>query len=294
MTLTFKQLHPHFAAVVSDIDLRTVHDRAILEQIRQGMDEFGVLVFRKQQFSHPEQLAFTERFDGKIHRATSAATVSRNRYGDDAYGDIGNIDENGKIMSSDDRRRMNNMGNRLWHTDASFVNPCGRFSMLFAKVIPPVGADTEFADMRAAHDALDPHMRESLQGLMVFHSIIHSRSKLGFTFSKEERARLTGANQPLIRTIPGSGRQSLHLASHAEHIVGWPVPQGRLLLLDLIEHATSPQFIYRHAWEENDFVIWDNRATMHRSTPFDDLKYHRELIRTTTVDVPQEESASTN
>jgi alpha-ketoglutarate-dependent 2,4-dichlorophenoxyacetate dioxygenase len=288
MELTFRKLHPTFVAEVSPVELRSVHEPEVLAQIRAGMDEYAVLVFRNQRIDLAEQLEFTERFDGKIHRATSAAALTKNRHGDDAYADIGNVSENGQVMDANDRRRMNNMGNRLWHTDASFVEPCGRYSMLAAKVVPPVGAETEFADMRAAHDALDEARRESLQGLKVFHSIVHSRSMLGFEFSEEERQRLPGAEQPLIRTIPGSGRQSLHLASHAAHVVGWPVPEGRLLLLELMEHATQPQFIYRHAWREFDFVIWDNRATMHRATRFDDTRQRRELVRTTTIDLPRE------
>jgi alpha-ketoglutarate-dependent 2,4-dichlorophenoxyacetate dioxygenase len=286
MTLTFRRLHPTFVAEASGVELRAAHDPQVLEQIRAGMNEHAVLVFRNQQLTLAEQLEFTERFDGKIHRATSAAAVSRNRHGDDAYGDIGNVDETGKVMDAGDRRRMNNMGNRLWHTDASFVDPCGRYSMLSAKVVPPVGAETEFADMRTAHDALDEERLRSLQGLEVYHSIVHSRSTLGFEFSAEERQRLPGAVQPLIRTIEGSGRKSLHLASHASHVMGWPVPEGRLLLMELMEHATQPRFVYRHQWREYDFVIWDNRATMHRATRFDDTRQRRELVRTTTIDLP--------
>lgn len=288
MDISFQRLHPTFVAEASGVELRSAHDPDVLGQIRAGMDEYAVLVFRDQRLTLAEQLEFAQRFDGRIHRATSAAAVSRNRHGDDAYGDIGNVDESGKVMEANDRRRMNNMGNRLWHTDASFVDPCGRYSMLSAKVVPGVGADTEFADMRAAHDALDEEWRRSLQGLRVFHSIVHSRSTLGFEFSAEERQRLAGAVQPLIRTIPGSGRKSLHLASHASHVEGWPVPEGRLLLLELMEHATQPRFVYRHAWREYDFVIWDNRATMHRATRFDDTRQRRELVRTTTLDLPLE------
>jgi alpha-ketoglutarate-dependent 2,4-dichlorophenoxyacetate dioxygenase len=292
MELKFRKLHPLYAAEASGVELKDAHDPAVLEQIRAGMDEYAVLVFRNQRLDLAEQLAFTERFDGKIHRATSASAVSKNRHGDDAYGDISNVDERGTVMDPNDRRRMNNMGNRLWHTDASFVDPCGRYSLLAAKVVPPVGAETEFTDTRAAHDALDEDWRRSLQDLKVFHSIVHSRSTLGFEFSEQERQRLPGAVQPLIRTISGSGRKSLHLASHASHVVGWPVPEGRLLLLELMEHATQQQFIYRHRWQEFDVVIWDNRATMHRATRFDDKLHRRELVRTTTIDLPRETVAA--
>jgi len=190
-------------------------------------------------------------------------------------------------MKADDRRRHYTLGNRLWHTDASFVDPPGRYSMLHARVVPPVPADTEFADMRAAYDALPADMKAQLEGLRAHHSVAYSRHVLGFEFSPEEGEKLKGAIHPLVRTIPRSHRRSFYLASHASRIVDWPIPEGRLLLRDLIEHATQPEFVYRHAWRVGDLVIWDNRATMHRARPFDDVKYRRELRRVTTLDIEQ-------
>jgi alpha-ketoglutarate-dependent 2,4-dichlorophenoxyacetate dioxygenase len=286
MTLTFKPLHPIFAAEVSPVDLRQVHDSATLGQIRSGMDQYAVLVFRDQCFVGTEQIEFAQRFDGQLHAKTGAAAITRNRFGNEALSDISNVDENGEILQSDDRRRQYALGNRLWHTDASFQDPPGRYSMLYSVVVPAVSADTEFADMRAAHDALAPDMKKDLEGLRVQHSIAYSRSTLGFEFSAKEEETLQGAVHPLVRTLPGSGRKSLYLASHAASILNWPLPEARLLLRDLMEHATQPQFIYRHAWREGDLVIWDNRATMHRATPFDDRKYRRELRRVTTLDLP--------
>jgi alpha-ketoglutarate-dependent 2,4-dichlorophenoxyacetate dioxygenase len=159
--------------------------------------------------------------------------------------------------------------------------------MLSARVVPPVPADTEFADTRAAYDALPAETKARLEGLRVHHSIAHSRQTLGFEFSADEQEKLRGAVHPLVRTIPRSGRRSLYVASHASRIVDWPVPEGRLLLRDLIEHATQPEFVYRHAWRAGDFVIWDNRATMHRARPFDDARYRRELRRVTTLDIDE-------
>jgi len=156
--------------------------------------------------------------------------------------------------------------------------------MLLAKVVPSVPADTEFADLRSAYDALEPETRERIEGLRAHHSIAYSRQTLGFEFSAEEQAKLPGAVHPLVRTNPRTRRRSLYLASHASRIVDWPVPEGRLLLRDLVEHATQPQFVYRHAWRVGDLVIWDNLATMHRGRPFDDTKHRRELRRVTTLD----------
>jgi len=285
MSLTFRKLQPVFAAEASPIDLREAHTASALAQIRAGMDQYAVLVFRDQPFSDDEQLAFAQRFDGTLHAKTGAAVLAKNRFGNEALTDISNVDESGELLKSGDRRRMYALGNRLWHTDASFQDPAGRYSMLSARVVPPVSADTEFADMRSAYDALSAELKAKLEGLRVHHSIAYSRETLGFEFSTEEHDRLQGAVHPLVRTIPGSGRKALYLASHASRIIDWPIPEGRLLLRDLIEHATQPRFVYQHPWRPGDLVIWDNRCTMHRGRPFDDTTYRRELRRVTTLDI---------
>ena len=280
MNLTFKSLHPTFVAEVSAVDLRAVSGRGTLERIRAGMDRYAVLVFRDQAFAGMEQVEFAQRFDGQLHTRTGAAAITKNRFGNEALTDISNVDEGGEIFQSNDRRRQYLLGNRLWHTDASFQDPPGRYSILFSVVVPAVAADTEFADMRAAYDALSNDMKAQLEGLRAQHSIAYSRSTLGFEFSEKERETLKGAVHPLVRTLP-SGRKSLYLASHAATIIDWRVPEARLLLRDLTE-----QFVYRHSWRVGDLVIWDNRATMHRGMSFDDKKFRRELRRVTTVDLP--------
>jgi len=286
MALGFGPLHPLFAAEVSAVDLRRVQDHATLDAIRAGMDKYAVLVFREQPFTDAEQLAFAQRFDGKLHSRTGAAVVGKNRLGNEALTDISNVDETGAIMRADDRRRAYGLGNRLWHTDASFQDPPGRYSMLHARVVPPVAADTEFADMRAAYDELEPAIKAQVEGLRAHHSIAYSRRTLGFEWSAPEEEQLKGAVHPLVRTNPRTARRSLYLASHASRIIDWPLPEGRLLLRDLTEHATQPRFVYRHCWRVGDLVIWDNLATMHRGRPFDDTKHRRELRRVTTLDIP--------
>lgn len=287
MALAFRPLHPLFAAEVSPVDLRRVADRQALEEIRAGMDRYAVLVFRGQEFTGDEQLAFAERFDGRLHAKTGAAVLGRNRFGNEALTDISNVDEAGGILSAGDRRRMYALGNRLWHTDASFEDPPGRYSMLHAKVVPPVAADTEFADMRAAFDALDDEMKARIADLRAHHSIAYSRMTLGFDFSPEEHKKLPGALHPLVRVNARTGRRALYLASHASRIEGWPLPEGRLLIRELTEHAIDRQFVYRHAWRVGDLVIWDNLATMHRGVAYDDTVHRRELRRVTTLDLPQ-------
>lgn len=285
MAVTFRKLHPHIGAEVSAVDLREVHDRATLDALVDGMDEHGVLVFRDQPFTDAEQLAFAERFGGPLHAKPGAAALGKNRFNNDAIADISNVDNAGRILKADDRHRMYSLANRLWHTDASFQDPAGRYSTLSARVIPKVNADTEFADMQAAYDALDAVTKKQIEGLHVHHSIAYSRQTLGFEFSPEELEKLKGAVHPLVRVNPRTQRRSLYLAAHATRIIEMPVPEGRLLLRDLTEHATQRQFVFRHVWRDRDFVIWDNLATMHRATPFDDANHHRELRRVTTLDV---------
>jgi len=288
MTLQFTRLHAHFFAECDRVALREVHDLETLDTIRAAMDAHAVCVFHDQAFSDAEQLDFARRLDGALHAKTGARVVAKNRLGDEeALTDISNVGADGALLASNDRQRLYRLGNRLWHTDASFEDPAGRYSMLHARVVPPMeaGGDTEFADMRAAYDALDDGMKARLEGLRVRHSIAYSRQTLGFEFSPEELQLLPGAEHPLVRTLPRSGRKSLYLASHAAQIIGWSLPEGRLLLRELMEHATQPQFVHRHRWRAGDLVIWDNRATMHRATPFDDASLRRELRRVTTLDI---------
>lgn len=294
MSLSFKRIHPDFGAEVSEIDLNHVYDEHTLKTLREAMARYAVLVFRNQHFSAEEQLDFARRMDGELHAKTSSSVLAKNRYGNEALTDISNVGQDGDILGAEDRRRMNGISNRIWHTDASFEDPAGRYSMLYARNIPPVRADTEFADMRAAYDALDDETKKIIEGLHVHHSIVYSRHTMGFDFSPEESARLPGATHPLVKICEGSPRKSLYLASHASRIVEWPVPEGRLLLKDLIEHATQRKFVFSHEWRLNDLVIWDNRTTMHRARPFDDKKYKRELTRVTTLDLPRHQQASSS
>jgi alpha-ketoglutarate-dependent 2,4-dichlorophenoxyacetate dioxygenase len=292
MALSFTPLHPTFAAEVSPVDLRQVHDDVTLEAIRGGMDQYAVLVFRNQPFTDDEQLAFAKRLDGELHAKTGARALGKTRLASEALADISNVGGDGNILPAEDRKRLYGLGNRLWHTDASFVDPPGRYSMLSTRVLPDGGGpDTQFADTRSAWDALDDATRESLIGLEVQHSIAHSRRTLGFEFTPEEDEELKGAIHPLVREFP-SGRKSIYVASHAARILGWTLPEGRLMLKELLEHATQPRFVYTHAWRDGDLVIWDNRATMHRARPFSDTVERRELRRVTTLDLPRKGSAA--
>jgi alpha-ketoglutarate-dependent 2,4-dichlorophenoxyacetate dioxygenase len=195
--------------------------------------------------------------------------------------DVSNLDENGEILPEDDRRRLFRLANEMWHTDSSFVPRGARYSLLHAIVVPPRGADTEFTDMRAAYDSLPSQTKQLIEDLVAEHSTFHSRGLVGYKFTEEELTRRSATPQYLVQMHPSTGRKSLYLASHASHVVGWPVEKGRALLRELTEHATQRQFVYTHKWREGDLVIWDNRCTMHRATRFEDDTLRRDLRRTT-------------
>ena len=237
-------------------------------------------------------MAFARRLDGELHARTGASALGKTRLATEAVSDISNVAPDGTLYPADDRKRLYGLGNRLWHTDASFVDPPGRYSMLSARVLPEEGApDTQFADTRTAYDDLPEPMKQRLEGLRVHHSIAHSRQTLGFEFSEAESETLKGAIQPLVRHLPG-GRKALYVASHASRILDWTVPEGRLMLHELIDHATQPRYVYSHSWQPGDLVIWDNRATMHRARPFADTSARREMRRVTTLDLEREAAAS--
>lgn len=285
MKIRYQPLHPLYAAEVEGVDLRNVRSSDDLDAIRAGMDRYAVLVFRGQPLNDADQLDFAHRFDGSLHSKTGISALQKNRFGNEALTDISNVADDGKIMEQEDRRRAYSLANRLWHADATFQDPPGRYSMLHARVVPPSGANTEFADERAAYDDLNAEIKAQVDGLRAHHSIAHSRQTLGFEFSEDEKEKLQGAIHPLVRTLPRTGRKTLYLASHAFRIIGMPVPDARLLLRDLTEHATQRKYVYSHRWRVGDLVIWDDRCTMHRATPFEDGRFKRELRRVTTLDI---------
>jgi alpha-ketoglutarate-dependent 2,4-dichlorophenoxyacetate dioxygenase len=285
MSLRIRPLHPLFVGEASGVDLSTSLPETAIAEIRTAIDRYAVLVFPGQHLDDDSQLALARRF-GPIEPPQAYSGARRLKHAE--FADVSNLDADNRPRSPGDRRRMNALGNRLWHTDASFRRVPGALSLLYAHRIPspsPKGdGETEFADMRAAYDALPAAMRDMIDPLVVEHSIFHSRAQIGFTdFTDEERAAMPPARHPLVRRHPGSGRQTLYLAAHASHIVGWPVPDGMLLLRELIEHATRPEFVYRHHWRVGDLVIWDNRCTMHRGCRFDETQ-PRDLRRVTTQD----------
>ena len=282
--LEIRQLTPVFAAEVTGLDLRKPVDATTFTRLRAEINRHASLVIRGEKLGEDQQVAFAERF-GSITGTNSVLQTGSKRRITPRLVDISNLDEAGQILDLGDRRRMFALGNQLWHTDGSFKLIPAKYSLLHAHSVTPEGGETEVADMRAAYDGLTARMKDRVESLIVEHSIFTSRAKLGFTeFSDEERASLPPVQYPLVRVHPGSGRKALYLAAHASHVVGWPVADGKLLLADLIEHATQREFVYRHTWREGDLLIWDNRCTMHRGRPYDEVRHRRDMRRATIDD----------
>ena len=285
MSITVTPMRPDFFAEISGIDLAQPLGQADRDAIEAAIDRYAVVVFRGQKLNDDQQIDFARHF-GPIHSSAQRARHRsiKHRLDRDEIADISNLDGDGKVLDTNHRRRLDWLANRLWHTDASFRAVPGALSMLYAHIVPAEGGDTEFADMRAAYDALPAATKSRIDGLVALHSIWHSRGQLSVTsYTPEELASLPPVPQRLVRRHPGSKRKSLYLAAHASHIVDMPVPDGRLLLMDLTEHATGPDFVHAHRWREGDLVIWDNRCTMHRARPFDTTQV-RDLRRVTTAD----------
>lgn len=269
MAVTTRQVGPGFAAEVDGIDVSQPLSRENAEAIHAGMDRYAVLVFHGRPMTSEQQLAFTRAL-GEIEHSLHTSLRAESDYRlPTTFADVSNLDKDNQVFARDARTRLFALGNRLWHSDSSFKPVPAKYSLLHAHRIPSRGGNTELADMRAAYDALDEETRAACEDLICEHSQLYSRQQLGFTdFTDEERARFAPVRQVLVRTHPVTGRRSLYLSSHAGGIVGWPVPEARAFLRDLVEHATQRQFVYSHRWRVGDLVMWDNRQTMHRARPF--------------------------
>ncbi|HEY1247272.1 MAG TPA: TauD/TfdA family dioxygenase [Hyphomicrobiaceae bacterium] len=281
MPIDIREIGPGFVGEVSGVDLTTPASAEGVAAIEAGMDRYAVLVFRDQKLTDDEQMAFSRNF-GALERAVgSNVTKLEDRRLDLNMADVSNLDRQQKPHARDSRQRLFNLGNMLWHSDSSFRAVPAKYSLLSARCVNPKGGDTEFADMRAAYDALDEETQREIEDHVCEHSLMYSRGSLGFLdYTEEEKQMFTPVRQRLVRTHPVTGRKSLYLSSHAGTILGMPTPEARILLRDLTEHATQPRFVYVHKWRLHDLVMWDNRQTMHRGRRYDETQ-PRDVRRTT-------------
>lgn len=282
MAITISPLHPVFVGEVAGADLARPQTPEEVRAIEAGMDRYAVLVFRGQDITDEQQKDFTRHF-GELEAYRTGGHIRRrtdSRLGP-GIADFSNLDKEGRLLSLQDRVWLFKLGDRLWHSDSSFRPIPATYSLLSARRLPSWGGNTEFADMRAAYDALDDRTRAMVGDLVCLHSLIFSRQAIGFTdMTEEERESFRPVRQRLVRTHPVTGRRTLFLSSHAGAIEGWTVPEAQCFLRDLTEHATQPRFVYAHTWRPHDLVMWDNRMTMHRARPFDPAEV-RDMRRTT-------------
>ncbi len=284
MAITVIACSQQFAAEVGDIDLRRPLAAEDLAAVREAFRTYAVLVFPGQDLTVEQHMAFGANF-GPLEKTVRAVFHGEKLRVRPEIADIANLDGNGKIWGTDSRFRQFQMGNRLWHTDSSFKAPSAYASLLYARSVAPIGGHTQYADMRAAYDALPQAMKDRLDGSFAEHSLMFSRARLGFdNFTEEERRAFQPTVRPLMRTLDDSARRSLYIASHIGHIRGMPDEDAQALVADLIAHSTQPQFVYTHRWRVGDLVMWDNRCTMHRGTEFEDTRWKRDMHRVTTSD----------
>ncbi|MEK6243294.1 MAG: TauD/TfdA family dioxygenase [Pseudomonadota bacterium] len=284
MSISIFPVTPRFAAEVGDIDLSRPLDGETLRAVREVFATYAVLAFPAQTLTIEQHLAFAAHF-GPLEVTVQRALRNEKLRVREEIADIANMDAEGRLWKKDARIRLFQMGNRLWHTDSSFKAPSGYASLLYARSVAPFGGHTEFADLRAACDALPAALKARLRGLIAEHSLIYSRRKLGFTtFTPEEEVAFAPVRRPLLRRIPESGRDTLYIASHIGRIGGLADAEAEALVAELIAHATQRQFVYTHRWRVGDLVMWDNRCTMHRGTEYEDTRWPRDLQRATTSD----------
>ena len=286
MSLQLKPLHPLFVAEASGIDITRALSDAEVRQINAAMNQYAVLVWRGRQLSGQQQIDFTKSF-GPLDLGLKKVFKRPERLEDERLIDISNVDAQGNVARRDSPKNLSNFANQLWHSDSSFQGAPIAYSMLSAVVVPAEGGETEFADLRAAYDALPERTRAEVENLSAEHYALHTRILLGDeAYTDDQKKAIPPAVWPLVQTHPGSGRKLLFVGVHAREVIGWPTAEGRIYLSDLLEHATQREFVYSHQWQVGDLVMWDNRSTLHRGRRYD-VAERRELRRTTIEDVPE-------
>ncbi len=283
--MKFSEIKPSFSARVEGIDIRRPLEPSAIESIDTAMRNFGVLVFNGAHLDDEQLVAFARSF-GPAHRSVSMRTrdPATARVNSDLT-DTSNLSPDGKPLSAGDPRRANNLGARRWHTDGSYQDPIGKYSMLSARHVARSGGETEFADMRAGYDALPEALKLMIEDLVAEHSFFHARAQIGFELTESEKANQSPVRHRLVRRDPVTGRKSLYIGTPASHIIGWPIPEGKDLLHELLDRATRPEFVYAHKWAVGDLVMWNNYITLHRARRHYPETDPRDMRRATVAEV---------
>jgi|TARA_B110000503_G_scaffold120759_1_gene183648 alpha-ketoglutarate-dependent 2,4-dichlorophenoxyacetate dioxygenase len=275
-----------FAAEVFGIDARQNVSQEHKIELTRLINEYAVIIFKNQKINDDQQIKFSENF-GTIEPAgtNTELTKMKDRRLSLKMNDVSNLDKNNKPLAKSNQNRIFGLGNRLWHTDASFKKKPVTFSILSGRKVSAKGGETEFCDMRCGYKALSKEMKNKVENLIGEHSLQYSRGKLGFVMkdvlSKKELEKFKPVLQPLVRKNAITNRKSLYLSAHLGLIKGWELADSILFINDLIEICACSDYIYSHKWEENDLVIWDNTQVMHRGRYFNDQKEVRDVRRTT-------------
>ncbi len=277
MVISLTPLTTHFGAEMTGVDITRPLSHTQFGKILAAFDEYSVLVLPNQPMTDDRQIDFSERFG--ILEGTRALNPGSGT----PFARQSNLDINtGETIKTDDRRIFYQKANMLWHSDSTFKLVPSLCSILSAREIPPVGGATEFVSTRILYENLSDKEKCDFADLVIEHDFVYSRGIVGFSLSEEEALKFPSARHALIRANKNNGRRSLMIGAHAKTVVGWPEEKGRALLEDLLARATAPELIYRHEWRNNDLVIWDNQAALHRATPYDMTK-HRRLMQRTTI-----------
>jgi alpha-ketoglutarate-dependent 2,4-dichlorophenoxyacetate dioxygenase len=294
MSLSVRKIPAAFAAEILGADLHREPSRMLIDTVNAAVAEYAVVVLRDQAITDAEQVRFSRAF-GPLElppQINVLGSIRRRRLGPELY-DVSNLDEHGDFLPAESLQLASNRANEEFHTDSSFNALPTKWSLLSARILPPCGADTQFVDTRAAYDALPGQLREKAQDAVAEHYFWKTRGRAGFgVITEDMRRAMPAVTHPVVRLIPESGRRALYIGNHATHIVGWPRAEGERFLDELHGFATQSQFIYTHQWHPADFVIWDNRCTVHRATPYDVFKYKRDLRRTTINEYGPETSST--
>lgn len=281
--VAFEQLGPGFVARVTGLDITQALDQGTIALLDEAMAEHAVLVFEETGLDEDGLHTFARSF-GTLDIGFKRVSRAPTRFKHNETLDMSNVDADGQVVAADHRKIVGNLANQLWHTDSSFQKPAAKYSFLLSEVITRWGGETEFADMRAAHATLSENTKARLEGLVAEHDAMHSRLSLGDTsYDEVQRQTFPPVDWPIARTHPETGAPYLYIGAHAHKIHGMTVAEARMLLMDLLEHATRPDRVYRHEWRVGDLVIWDNRTTLHRGRAFN-LAERRELKRVSTLD----------
>ncbi len=288
MTIEVKPILPRFGAEVSGVDISGPLDEETKRRIVDIQNEWGVTVWRDTGLDDAGHVAFSRIF-GHVELAPRHSAKT-SRMSEPELFDASNLDADGNIVDNESIRLAAG-GNRLWHSDSSFMDVRSSQALLLCHEAPPHGGPTWFADTRSAYEDLPQEMKDRLEGLEATHSYFWSRRRAGYPYTEEEIDAKPIARHPVVHVHAGSGRKALFVGAHTRDIVGMDREEGRKLIDELIDWCTQPQYVFPVYYKPGDMAIWDNLCSLHRGGEYDDTLYRRDMRRTTVRDPQADDTA---